>query len=305
MQKILVFGLLTSLALLSCDSASGRIDTKLVLATIRPYALIASQIAADRFRVETLLPVSASPHSWSPRPSDIKRISQAGIIIANGMGLEEKLGTFFRDHAARIITAEVVLGAEAGLPDEHDDTEQGHADEEQGHTHGGQDPHLWTDPILMLRFAAGLAASFEKHDPAGGPFFRKNLAAFSNSVIDLDRDIRTAAGTYTWKTVIAFHDAFPRFFSRYGIHCIASLMPTPGREPSAATLAGLGEKIRTAHVRALYCEPQMDPKSIHVLAKEYGLPVYVVDPIGSDPGITNYAALLRYNWNIFTQGFVR
>lgn len=298
MQKVFTLGLLTGLVLLSCGRADGEIDTKLVLATIRPYALIASEIAGGRLRVETLLPVSASPHTWSPRPSDVKRISRAGIIIANGMGLEEKLGSLFREHAARTVTAEAVLGAEAGPIAEH-------VHDGEGEAHGTSDPHLWTDPVLMLRFAAGLAVRFEQHDPAGGSLFRKNLAAFSNSIAALDAYIRAEAGTYSNKAVVTFHDAFPRFFSRYGIHRVAAFMPTPGREPSAAALAGLGKKIRAAHVRALYREPQMDPKSVQVLAKEYDLPVYVVDPIGSDPGITNYTGLLRYNWRMLAQGFSR
>jgi len=285
---------------LACGRSGDGIDKRLVLATIRPYALIAAEIAGARLRVETLLPVSASPHTWSPRPSDVQRISRAGLIIANGLGLEEKLGRFFHDQSARTILAADILGT-PGREEKH---AEGHEDD--GHGHGrNTDPHLWTDPVLMVRFAGVLAKRFGQHDPEGRDLFANNLISFSNRVMALDARIRDEAAGYARRAVVTFHDAFPRLFARYGITRVAALMATPGKEPSAAELAGLGRKIRDAGVRALYREPQMDPRSVNILAKEYGLPVYSVDPIGQDPGVTNYAALIRYNWEMFAKGFAR
>lgn len=292
------------LVLPACSQGAIKLDQKLVLATIRPYGLIAKEISGSRLRVETLLPVSASPHTWSPRPSDVQRISQAALIVANGMGLELKLGSLFKDHALRTIFASDLVHDQETAAGELDHAKASETKDDK-HQHGAKDPHLWTDPLLMVQFADVLAKRFEIHDPAGGSVFKKNFISFSNHIMNLDREFREKAAGYSKKAVVTFHDAFPRFFMRYGIERVAVLMATPGREPSVRELAELGKIIQAAGVRALYNEPQMDTKSVRVLAKEYNLPMLTLDPLGVDATITNYEALLRYNWGMLVQGFVR
>jgi len=285
-------------ALIGCAPASEKPDPRLVMATIRPYALIAAEIAGGRLRVETLLPPSASPHTWSPSPGELRRAAAAGLIIANGLGLEAKLSSFLERYRERTILAASVLepGGEGILPNG------------RGHRHDGEsgaDPHLWADPSLMISFAGLLAERFAMLDPEGADEFKENSAKFSNELKHLDEGIREEAEGYRSCSIITFHDAFIRFFDRYGVTRIAVIMPVPGSEPSASRLMELGALIREHSVRALYGEPQFNTKGIRLLAGEYGLPVYMLAPLGEDAGITNYSSFLSFNWGEIKKGFAR
>jgi ABC-type Zn uptake system ZnuABC Zn-binding protein ZnuA len=52
---------------------------------------------------------------------------------------------------------------------------------------------------------------------------------------------------------------------------------------------------RARSVRALFSEPQLDPRPARLLAAEAGLPLYVLDPVGGGPGAQSLEALLLKN----------
>ena len=293
-----------SLFVTGCTADAEKIDHGLVITTIRPYALIADEIAGARLRVETLLPPQISPHTWSPRPGELERVAKAGLIIANGFGLETRLGSFLDRFAARTLYVSSLLGFEEvrSAPEfRRHDTEGDH----DAHPVDAGDPHFWTDPSLMIRLADIIAEHFTILDPRGEAVYQANYVQFTNKVHIVDRRIREQVGKYRRRSLITFHDAFMRFFARYGIERIAAIMPLPGREPSAAGLAELGGMIRARGVQALYSEPQLDPKSAEILASEYNLRMYILDPLGAHEGITNYTSLLLFNWEQLQKGFSR
>jgi len=304
MGRRIFWGFAGAFVLLACGVTSGKIDEGLVIATIRPYALIAGEIAGDRLRVETLLPASASVHTWSPRPGDLTRLAKAGLVIANGLNLEIQLNSFLTRLGGRVVRAADVLGiySNAGARD----ADHHHAEDDVYDVYDVRDdPHLWTDPALMIRFAGKLAGHFAFLDKEGEAAYMHNYARFSNDLFILDANIRAEAGQYSRRSLITFHDAFIRFFERYGITRVAAIVPVPGRDPSAARLAELGDMIRRHDVRAIYSEPQLDPKGARLLAKEYNLPIYVLDPLGADVSITRYSAFLARNWQEMQKGFAR
>ena len=64
-----------------------------VVASIRPYALLAREIGGERISVELLMKGGASPHLYSPKMSDLLFLEKADVFILNGAGLEGTLET--------------------------------------------------------------------------------------------------------------------------------------------------------------------------------------------------------------------
>src|SRR5512144_816481 len=52
---------------------------------------ITRNIAGDRLRVQSLLPLGADPHSYQPTPQDVAKVSESKLIILNGAGYEQFL----------------------------------------------------------------------------------------------------------------------------------------------------------------------------------------------------------------------
>ncbi|HCM14533.1 MAG TPA: metal ABC transporter substrate-binding protein, partial [Candidatus Cloacimonas sp.] len=56
-------------------------------------------------------------------------------------------------------------------------------------------------------------------------------------------------------------------------------------------------------VRCIFVEPQQDPRSAEVLAKEYDLQIASLDPIGGSLNATTITELILTNWEAMKQAF--
>lgn len=59
-----------------------------VLTSIKPLGFIASAITDGVTETKVLLPVSASPHDYSLKPSDVTQLQSANLVVWVGDGLE-------------------------------------------------------------------------------------------------------------------------------------------------------------------------------------------------------------------------
>src|SRR5512136_103996 len=62
-----------------------------VLATETFLADIAQNVAGDRLRVASLLPIGTDPHSFEPTPQDVTKVTASQVLIVNGGGIESFL----------------------------------------------------------------------------------------------------------------------------------------------------------------------------------------------------------------------
>ena len=129
-----------------------------------------------------------TPHDFSLKPSDIRRIREAGIIFWGGEQAEPYLVEFARRWPDKqwidISQFAPQDDHEAGHPG-HDEHGNGHnddhgdeheSDEHQGNEH--HDPHWWLAPDVMIRAQAALAEALNQ-DPA--PFAAAVTAQLDSS----------------------------------------------------------------------------------------------------------------------------
>lgn len=98
-----------------------------VLATIKPLQLLAADIVGDTGQVELLVKPGASPHHYSMKPSDRRKLDDAHVIAWVGPDLETFLTKTMRNTDALVLQM-----AEAEDGHEDHDQHKGH-DEHEGH----------------------------------------------------------------------------------------------------------------------------------------------------------------------------
>lgn len=284
--------LVFSIILAACGGTEPR-RAELV-GTIRPWALLLKQIAGGRFTVDTFTPAGASPHTWAPAPADMKKLETAKLVLANGLGLEEGLTAKLKGMGGRVLFAGEVPGLDlAGGGDHH------HGDDH----HHGVNPHIWLDADVLIRVAQAVRDRLTAFDPAGRPVFKKHTDILIDSIRKTDARIKEERKRYAAARIITFHDAFAYFRKRYAIEQVAVVAASPGRQPSSQELIRIGALIRSNPVRAVFIEPQLDPKAARILAREFGLAVAVLDPLGTDAA--DPAGLLTGVWDALTPHFVK
>ena len=169
------------------------------------------------------------------------------------------------------------------------------------------DPHVWHDTSNAMVMVERIRDALMAADSAHGVYYKENaenylaaLAKLDHWIIDTLKDIPD-----TKRQLVTSHDTFGYFAKRYGFKIVGSAIEsatTEAADPSAAQIARLVEKIRSAGVKTIFAEHTHNPKMLESIAAEAGArvaPALYTDalgPAGSD-GDT-YIKMMEHNTKI-------
>ncbi len=271
------------LAILTLGCGAGAEDLRIV-ASILPVADMARQIGGDLTHVDVLLPSGASPHTFDPTAREMRVLSEADAFLAVGLGLER----WVDDLIDATCGSEKRFVVSDGVP-----------------LLGGDppNPHVWLDPVRARMMASNMAAVYRSLSPENADVIDAREHEFLAELDSLHAWIRSLLGELEERRFVAFHPAWVYFADRYGLEQVAVIEEFPGKEPSPRYLARLVDSIRGLGVRALFTEPQLNDRSAEALARETGMRIAVVDPLGSQwiPGRNSYIGLMRWNTAIIVR----
>jgi ABC-type Zn uptake system ZnuABC Zn-binding protein ZnuA len=292
-----------ALALLACMAASAAAEparqmrTLAVVATTTQLQDLARNVGGSRVSVTGILEPNVDPHEYEPRPSDAVALNHASLIVESGVGLDAWMGKLIDEAGGDA----PVFVASAGLR-----IRPGDAEEPQG------DPHWWHDPANFEAAATALARSLGKVDAAGRSTYLQNARRYVARLKAMDAANMRAlrAVPVAQRKLVTNHDAFGYFAAHYDIRVLGSVLDSlsASAQPSARDIARLVEKIRGAHVKAIFTESSINPKLEQQIAGEAGVRVYAnlygdtLGPAGSK-GAT-YVQMERWNVSAIVAGLL-
>jgi zinc/manganese transport system substrate-binding protein len=301
--------LATSVAACGSDS-SANTDKPRVIATTTILGDLVSQVAGDSVEVEVLMPPGADPHEFEASVAQAARIRSASLVVANGLGLEERLeGTLEAAQADGVTVYEV--GPEIDpLPMKEESEEHSEA---EGEDHGEFDPHFWLDPDRMA-MAAGLVATQLANatglDPAP---FQERAARYAADAIAAgqEADAILAAVPADQRLLVTNHDALGYFARRFNLTVLGTVIPGGSTlaEPSAADISAIADALAATDVNAVFSENTVSPRLVEAVAAEVGRNIIVVelftDSLG-DPGsgADTYAGLITTDATLVANGLL-
>lgn len=273
-----------------------------VIASIFPVADMVRQIGDENVAVTLLLPAGASPHTFEPKPSMVKQFSTARIFFMVGAGLElwaDKFLESYGDRLVRVVLSQgVSLIRSAGIHDTHDRS----AEKAQAPEHPSEiaNPHIWLDPVIAKSMVDKIVAALCTADPKHAADYTRRGDRYRDELEALDRLIEATTGTFRTRKYVSFHASWDYFARRYGLEPVGVIEASPGRNPTPRQIEYIVTQIRNYGIRAIFAEPQFNPKAAEVIAREGNVQVLLLDPIGG-PEIkerNTYVDLMKYNLNI-------
>jgi zinc transport system substrate-binding protein len=258
-------------------------DKVQVVVTIPPLADFVRQVGGERVQVTTLLAPGASPHTFEPTPSQARAAQEAELVVRIGLDVDHWLeGLLSQD--APLVTATELRGIELI-------SENG--------THEGANPHIWLDPIYAKFICSAIADSLTSLDPRARPVYQANCDRYLEELDSLNARIEEEAASFASKKYVSFHPAWTYFARRYGLESAAVIVSSPGKEPAPKEIEEIVEAIGEAEVKAVFAEPQLSPKAAQVIAKEAGVEVLFLDPLGKQN--ESYIQLMDRNLEMMKQ----
>lgn len=324
MQKAVRTLLLTT-ALFSAGTIAARAATPDVVVSIKPIHSLVTAIMQGVGEPALIVEGGASPHTYALKPSNAAALQDADVVFWVGHGLEaflekplEALGG-----KATVVELEDAPGLEKlplreGGPfethdhageDGHDhahgeeghdhgkEADSGHAGEagHEGHEHGAFDMHLWLSPDNARAIAAEAARVLSEKDPDHAAAYQANLAALTEKLGALDKEIAETVAPVKDKPFIVFHDAYQYFEHHYGVNTAGSITVSPETLPGAARLTEIREKVKTLGATCVFAEPQFEPKLVNVVIEDTDAKSGTLDPEAAtlEPGADLYFTLMR------------
>jgi zinc/manganese transport system substrate-binding protein len=246
-----------------------------VLTTFLPGYCFASSVAGDRAEVENLLAANVSLHDYQLSPADLRKISQADLIVLNGLGMETFLDRALRNVAGD--TGSKLVRLSDGL--ERQLMESGRAHRaEPGHDHS-RDPHIWLDPILASHCVTNVLGALQKADPKNAEYYEANARRYQEALRRLHEDLLKELEPAKGVAFITYHDAFRYFVRRYGLKLAGVVERVPEIPPSAREMGELHQVIREQKVKALFSEPGGGAPLARQIAKDAGIGLAELDPL--------------------------
>lgn len=312
-----------AIALISIGTALAQSAPLAVVATTTIIADVASQVGRDLVHVTALVPPDSDVHAFEPTPDDLLQVSQADVILVNGLGLEGFLQSLLENAASvqpivvstgisvlpfgypEQSTPEIVgiLGQAGVCDDDHTDDEAAAAEAEHPDEHGDCDPHVWTTPQNVKVWASNIAEAFAAADPVNAEVYRKNAEAYQAELEGLDAEVIDILSVVPQeqRILVTNHEFLGYFAAHYGFKIVGVVIGggTTLNEPNPQQLAELFRIIQEQEVRAIFVEASSNARLAEVLAEDSGFTVVTKiysDSLSSADGpAPTYLDYLRHN----------
>lgn len=289
----------SALLLLTACTVSGGERTGIVVTT-NILGDITRAIVGDAAEVTVLMAADADPHSFAISAKQAAQLDRAGLVVHNGLGLEEG------------VARNVAAAADAGVPTvavaDHIDPISYTADESAGRP----DPHFWTDPQRVRRAVEVISAEVIEHvDGIDAAAVRAGTDRYLAEIDELDRwmTARFAAIPVERRKLVTDHHVFGYLAQRFGFQVVGAVIPsgTTLASPSSSDLNDLAAAIRGAGVAAIFVDSAQPDRLARVLAEQAGVRVQVIglhtesltEPGG---GAGTYLEMMRANTEAITRG---
>lgn len=269
-----------------------------VVTTVSPITSIVENIGGARIELEGIVPEGVNSHTFAPAPSVARVISQADLIVLNGLSLEEPTLEMAKSNQK---PEAVVLS----LGDRSLSKEQWQFDATFPRSAGQPNPHLWPDPLLALRYAELVSEQMMELDQANAEYYAGNLEEFRHRIQLLHEGIISAVATIPTanRKLLTYHDSWAYFALRYGMEVIGAVQPSDFSEPSVKEVTQLIDQLEELDLPAVFGSRVFPSDVLETIAKEAG--AQFIDDLADDdlPGVPgdsdhSYLGLMLRNLRI-------
>jgi ABC-type Zn uptake system ZnuABC Zn-binding protein ZnuA len=242
---------------------STHIEKLRVVTTVAPITSLVENVAGDKVAIAGIIPEGINSHTFEPAPSDSKLLSNADLIIINGLDLETPTVKLARGNLKRGASI-FSLGDKTIAKDDY--VYDFSFPKEQGHPN----PHLWLNPEYAMHYATLVRDELVRIDPKNKSAYERNAAQFLEKLEDLDAAIKQATVTIppNHRRLLTYHDSWPYFARRYGFQVIGAVQPSDFADPSPREVIRLIEQIRKEKVPAVFGSEVFPSPVLEQIARE-------------------------------------
>lgn len=245
-----------------------------IVASIRPLALIAQEIAGNSAEVTTLLDKSASPHHFSLTIAQALALNEADLLLWVGPSFE----TFLAEgiHTKSKLS---MLG-------------------ESDHSHAAR--HPWLNSEQVSHYAERIADWLVLQNPEMEREVNTRLKGFRARLSDARQRVQSQLAPYKGRAYAVYHNAYGEFAEEFGLSDGLAITQVSHQRISAKQMARIGDEIRSA---ACILTERAEANQAKRYANLFEKPMEEVDLLATSDAVSRYSDFLTEIANAFMRCF--
>lgn len=283
-------------ALVVSICAASYAGTIKVVTTTTDLKSITEWIGGDKVSVTSIATGYQNPHFVDPKPSYIISLSNADMFVTVGLDLEtgwspqllsSSRNTKIQKGSAGYVDASTGVGL-LQVPSS--------VNRAEGDIHIYGNPHYWLDPLNGKVIARNIANGLERVDPSNKNLYETNLQAFYKKIDEKLRDWGARMAPFKGTKIIAYHNEWVYFETRFGLQIVDFMEPKPGIPPSPSQLVKVIGEIKSNNIKVIISSPYFSTSSSDVVSRQTGVKeLTLATSVGGFDSIKNYFDLFDYN----------
>lgn len=282
-KSLFIMGLMGMIMLLASacsnkDQAKTKSDKVSIVTTTNVYADIAKNVAGKYGSVQAIIKNSATdPHDFEPTTADAKKLTNANIIVANGLGYDSWMNKLASSVSKKpVLVGEDLMGLKKG-----------------------DNPHIWYDLDMPTKYVNYLVKRLSKLDKKHAAYFKENGDKYLAKIAKV-KQIAKSADKKNNKPVFVSEPVFDYGLEEAGYKIGDKEFEEAienGTDPSPKTINKMTNEIKDKKIAFFVNNTQASSSTVKTfvkLAKENGVPVLNVRE--TIPNHMTYLDWMRENY---------
>lgn len=226
-----------------------------VVTTTTDLAAVMNAVGGDQVAVISIAKGTQDVHSIAAKPSFMLKISNADLVVAQGLELEDAwLDPLLQGARNNNVTKGSKGFLEIGSHIDPIEVEHGNVTRAEGDVHPSGNPHFQLDPVRLGQVALLMAQKLSELDAQHKKFYEKNADTFNKTMNEKMLQWSARIKATGIKEIVTYHKTFAYFCHRFNITCNLQLEPKPGIPPTIAHSLEVQKEIIAKKIKLILIE---------------------------------------------------
>lgn len=283
--------ILTSILLALCSSLIGQKPK--VVSSASMFTDMVMNIGGNRVEALTIVPIGGDPHLHTPSPRDAKLVTEASLILINGLTFEGWINELIENSGTKAKTVLITKNIKPISSDTYKNS---------------TDPHAWMDVNNGRIYILNIMKALQEMDPVNAEYYKANYIAYDKKLAALDRYIFNKMDEIPRENriLITSHDAFKYYGKRYALGLEAIMGISTDAEVQTSDITRVSQTIKQYNIPAVFIESTINPKLLQQIAEDNDIIIggsLYADSLGDkDSPASTYIDMLTHNTNSIVNG---
>lgn len=247
-----------------------------VVTTQTYYADIVRQIGKDKVEVKSVASPKFNVHFIQPKPSDVRNVAKADLVVYTGMDLEEWWGPLLEAAGkpdffpGREKSVDLSRGIRILRVPDHP------LSRAEGDIHLFGNPHYLMNPENAKIMAGTILEKLKDIDPVNAGFYEENEKAFTAHLDSKIAEWKNLCAHCAGQEVVSYHEDVEYLADFLGLKVEMFLEPKPGIPPTPKHLEFLQNYIREKKIKAILMPTYFPKDAAEGLSRKVGAKVVTV-----------------------------